>query len=393
MNRNVREILNRIGEVSNEELCNTKENFIKGLITSENYTNKILSYVFRNYLLGLVNHYHNNIVGKVLPHLPYLKPEIVIQELNNVAITSKNLVDFINWYFEGFVSFYLESENKETYKRETLELIQCSDDVLAKESFHVGKKSLKLQEEHFFDSYFEIANRMFKNKKQGIFYSEQYECLLSLGMSPELKEKLILGNSDKTKGKEESKKKAPKEKQTYTVVVQDKKGTIEKTAEEKEVNERKRKLFAELEKYYDKTTCSNKLIIEGEDLKRVITILNDLYSSEETANIKTLIFNNNKIMKQEKIEHAKEVLFTEENLLYFQYVTAIAFNEDSRFIAYMPLISKARNEILYMLEEFINLAKEEQEVLKEAYQEQIQLSLEILKEYGLSLPEDFKLKR
>lgn len=385
--RNIREILIKMTEID-EDFKTLSNKFIKGYLTKKEFSDKVMSHIFNIILCTWVNNTCN------LEHLPFLAFGTLMEKLNKIEISSKNLYQFVEWYFEEFVQFYTNKENKQQFVSEIICFNKIASKSLNKYSmisqeisiqFIDYAKQSKEKIEKDFDRMSDIACVMLKTKeKKGTSYSLQHEMLKMFGLSESLQVKLLYENVFASSPKKEVE---VEEKIKEVLTFSTNRKEQEKTLEEKKDNKRKKELRFQLKKYFNPDTLTNEVLIDNDIQKEVFAILNELYSIEEVAQIKACIFENNRLIKQKLFLEAKEELLENPNRDIYELLNSLLYQENGEFKMYSSMIKNAILEINSLLSEYSTLSFEDKKELKEIYTEQLDLIFKTLEEYGLNLIE------
>lgn len=394
MTRNICEILNKFVD-KRKSFMTLEMQFANKEIKEQSFLEEINTLSYLILLRTWSNTSRDKNVKGLMDHLHLLNPYTVISCLNEIQISSKSLRNFLDWYLEEFVKFYAVAGNKEEFIRETINFFEIIQENLSK-YINISKiyknsevnivftgtiKSSKEQISKNFDFFSKWALLMLRKKEKGCPYTQQYSLLDHFGLNKSMQEKLLYENVSRCAKKEPNERLETTSEKKPTQNIFNLSG---KTNEEKEINQRKRELSVELKKYFDLETNTNVTLIEGEVLKKVLSILNELYQKEEVAKLKSIIFANNKLIKQQLLEQAKKELLDDKHQDIYRLMQMFLYEKTGYFKNYSSLINDAFLEINDLLNEYILLSLKEKENLKKDYQEQINLSFHSLSEYGLT---------
>ena len=100
MNKRIEKILNKVLETKFYEVKILEK---KNLSTENDANEELENYI---YIRGLKLMLRYNVPQKLETWL-YLKSRIILERLSDVVISTDNLIIFVNWYINGFKSFYL----------------------------------------------------------------------------------------------------------------------------------------------------------------------------------------------------------------------------------------------------------------------------------------------
>ena len=333
-----------------------------------------LDYVYLH-ILDTFNVKNTEYCKKELSIWLYLKPEVIFDRFNIIDVKIKDIIYFTNWYITNFILFYKNPNNKKAFVEKYKVLIATTNEGIEASNYIVNnrlngfsiemkmtsekeKLSEKEKEKHledFFDSLKSIVIDMEKYQKKDIFYANQLGFLKYFDINDDLIEQIKLDIIKNAKHEE----------------IELPKISLGKTISEKEENERKRALFEEMNHYY-----KDDEIIKDEDYEKILIILGKLYTPEEASQIKNNILVNNQRLKQIRYDNTKQELLSVDNNIFMDFITNVFYQNDIRYVA-------------YLINEYILLEDNDKLSLKEVYQEQINLSLDTLKEYGLNIPDGF----
>lgn len=398
MNRKIQEILNKIvGDLANLKIS------IKHEKVNDNNAMSLdaLDYVYLH-ILDTFNVKNTEYCKKELSIWLYLKPEVIFDRFNIIDVKIKDIIYFTNWYITNFILFYKNPNNKKAFVEKYKVLIATTNEGIEASNYIVNnrlngfsiemkmtsekeKLSEKEKEKHledFFDSLKSIVIDMEKYQKKDIFYANQLGFLKYFDINDDLIEQIKLDIIKNAKHEEIDESKVEKKEKNEKIELP--KISLGKTISEKEENERKRALFEEMNHYY-----KDDEIIKDEDYEKILIILGKLYTPEEASQIKNNILVNNQRLKQIRYDNTKQELLSVDNNIFMDFITNVFYQNDIRYFAYFSLIQNTLNEVSSLINEYILLEDNDKLSLKEVYQEQINLSLDTLKEYGLNIPDGF----
>lgn len=224
MTRNISEILNRIPVPTVQNFIDSNKKYHENNIDFKEYVSELI-FAINCFLLNKWNNCEK--FRKKYPFFPYTCPDTIMVLLNNLDISTKNIIYFLDWYFKRFVEFYTNPDNKDIFSKgivKIFKLIAIIENLLSEKNEQIRLHNLQdlFDNLNYYNSLEiqvldtetmkiinskedqEIAYKMYKSnvsasenmkkendKENGTPYSSQYEYLKYYGLSQSTIDKIF----------------------------------------------------------------------------------------------------------------------------------------------------------------------------------------------------------
>lgn len=304
----------------------------------------------------------------------YVMPEYAFKYLEDLDVLDWEKVLYMEWYLNGFVSFYENNSFQDFLKCWILiETRILKYSFAAKQFVNINFTGLErvdnFDKEEIYTRLLKLSKSMKEDKEKGIPYLRQFDKIANFGINKDYLIRLLNRVNYEIDIPQEEKpvvKTLPQEEKEFVF----KKNGVSTT-----------EIKHKIEQYFDLSTLENKQIIEGELLEEIVSLVTLL--GMDLPIRKIILENNEQIRAQEYDVIFSKLLAPEDTSLYNKLTD---FLNDPLNIKYKEMFNKDLAEITTLVQEYFNNPNES---LLTDYQEQIGLAFDNIREYLIYLPSEF----